>query len=159
MWGLKGVFSFEYIANIFFKLQVSFVGLYFCSCCYFLGSSLAIVLRKKEWDSCHFLLQYPNNVTDLKQPLSRATPLPDSFCAAAKITPERASVFHPQDYFGAISVTERYCTALILKVERHISDRFFAILWCSVNTYSDLVFGPSLKEISGSEDWNLLRRK
>ena len=36
----------------------------------------------------------------------------------------------------AISVTERSCAAPILKVERDISDRFCAILWCKVNTYS-----------------------
>ena len=36
----------------------------------------------------------------------------------------------------AISVTERSCAAPISKVERDISDRFCAILWCKVNTYS-----------------------
>ena len=35
-----------------------------------------------------------------------------------------------------ISVTERSCAAPISKVERDISDRFFAVLWCKVNTYS-----------------------
>ena len=33
-------------------------------------------------------------------------------------------------------MTERSCVPPISKVERHIADRFFAILWCSVNTYS-----------------------
>ena len=36
---------------------------------------------------------------------------------------------------GAISVTEQRCAALISKAERHITDRFSAILWCSVLTY------------------------
>ena len=39
--------------------------------------------------------------------------------------------------FGAISVTERSCAWPILKMERHISDRFCPILWRSVNRYSD----------------------
>ena len=37
---------------------------------------------------------------------------------------------------GAISMTERSCVPPISKVERHIADRFCAILWCSVNTHS-----------------------
>ena len=37
---------------------------------------------------------------------------------------------------GPISMTERSCVPPISKVERHIADRFCAILWCSVNTYS-----------------------
>ena len=37
---------------------------------------------------------------------------------------------------GAISMTERSCVPPISKVERHIADRFCAILWCSVNIYS-----------------------
>ena len=44
---------------------------------------------------------------------------------------------HKNSDFGAISVTERSCASPILKVERHISDRFCAILWCTVNRYSD----------------------
>ena len=35
-----------------------------------------------------------------------------------------------------ISVTERSCAEPISIVERHISDRFCAILWSSMNTYS-----------------------
>ena len=38
---------------------------------------------------------------------------------------------------GAISVTERSGVAQTSKVGRHISDRFCAILWCTVNRYSD----------------------
>ena len=44
---------------------------------------------------------------------------------------------HNNSDFGAISVTERSCASPILKVERYISDRFCAILWCTVNRYSD----------------------
>ena len=44
---------------------------------------------------------------------------------------------HKNSDFGTISVTERSCASPILKVERHISDRFCAILWCTVNRYSD----------------------
>ena len=35
------------------------------------------------------------------------------------------------------SVADRSWAAPISKVERHVSDRFCATLWCSVNTYSD----------------------
>ena len=38
---------------------------------------------------------------------------------------------------GAISVPAGICSALISKVELHISDGFCATLWCSVNRYSD----------------------
>ena len=44
---------------------------------------------------------------------------------------------HNNSDFGAISVTEGSCAALILKVERHILDRVCALLWCTVNRYSD----------------------
>ena len=37
---------------------------------------------------------------------------------------------------GAISVTERSWAAPISKVEPHISERFCAILWRAVNTFS-----------------------
>ena len=59
----------------------------------------------------------------------------DSFCAVMKIIPDRASV-HKNGCGGAISVTERSCVLPISKVEVHISDRFCAILWRKVNTYS-----------------------
>ena len=42
---------------------------------------------------------------------------------------------HKKFDFAAIFVTERGCTAPILKVERHISDRFCATLRWSVNTF------------------------
>ena len=44
---------------------------------------------------------------------------------------------HKNSDFGTISVTERSCASPILKVERHISDRFCSILWCTVNRCSD----------------------
>ena len=43
---------------------------------------------------------------------------------------------HKSGCGDAISVKERRGAATISKVERHISGRFCAILWCSVNTYS-----------------------
>jgi len=39
---------------------------------------------------------------------------------------------HKNGDFGAISAAERSCAAPISKVERHISDRFCATLWCRV---------------------------
>ena len=45
---------------------------------------------------------------------------------------------HKNGDFGAIiSITERSCAAPMYKVKRHLSDRFCARLWCSVNRYSD----------------------
>ena len=41
------------------------------------------------------------------------------------IMPDRASVHGD---FGAASITERSCAAQISKMERHISDRFYALL-------------------------------
>ena len=46
----------------------------------------------------------------------------DSFSAAAKIIPDRASVHSKNGCGGAISVTERSCAAPISKVVSHISD-------------------------------------
>ena len=50
-----------------------------------------------------------------------------------KIIPERSSVHCTLG--GAIFVRERSCAAPISKVERYVSDRFCAILWCIVVTY------------------------
>ena len=44
---------------------------------------------------------------------------------------------HKNGDFGATSVTERSYAVPILKVERHVSDGFFATYWCNVNGYSD----------------------
>ena len=43
---------------------------------------------------------------------------------------------HKNGDCGAISIKERSCTAPISKMEPHISDKFFATLWCNVNRYS-----------------------
>ena len=44
---------------------------------------------------------------------------------------------HKNSDFGAISVTDkRSCASPILKEERHILARFGAMLWCTVNRYS-----------------------
>ena len=51
---------------------------------------------------------------------------------------------------GAISMTERSCVPPISKVERHIADRFCAILWCSVNTYSPRR-GSKIRSFSSDE--------
>ena len=58
------------------------------------------------------------------------------------LDPPLGLLFTPKNVdFHAVSVTEQSCFTPISKVERHISefisDRFCAILWCSVNTYSD----------------------
>ena len=53
-----------------------------------------------------------------------------------KSKPNRASVIHKNSDFGMISVMKQSCTAPISKVECHILDRFCAVLWYSLNTYS-----------------------
>ena len=63
----------------------------------------------------------------------------DSFWAATKIMSietDRAFVQTQETDvdFVAISGTDQSFAASITKVESHISDRFCAILWCSVNT-------------------------
>ena len=44
---------------------------------------------------------------------------------------------HRNGDFGGIFVTEGSCAEPPSKLERHISERFCAILWHSVNMYSD----------------------
>ena len=65
--------------------------------------------------------------------------IPDSFWAATKIFPdiEGFCSYTENSDFGWISMTERSCTAPISKLERLLSDRLCASLWCSVSTYSD----------------------
>ena len=46
--------------------------------------------------------------------------IPDSLCADTKTISDRASVHN----LGAVFTTERRCAASILKVNRHVSDRF-----------------------------------
>ena len=60
-----------------------------------------------------------------------------AFAQARKTLPESALFTLKNGDFGAISVTDRSCAASILKLERHISDRFLATYWCNVNGYSD----------------------
>ena len=59
--------------------------------------------------------------------------MPDSVCSAMKIIPEMSSDHCTLG--GAIFLRKRSCAAPISKVERYVSDRFCAILWCIVNTY------------------------
>ena len=55
------------------------------------------------------------------------------------LDPPLGLLFTPKNVdFHAVSVTEQSCFTPISKVERHISDRFCAILWCSVKH----LFGP-----------------
>ena len=64
--------------------------------------------------------------------------MPLGSCVSTKTIPDRDCV-HTQvknGDFGAISITERSCTAPISKMEPHISDKFCATLWCNVNRYS-----------------------
>ena len=58
-------------------------------------------------------------------------------------------VTHKNGDFCAVSVTKRGCAGSILRVDRHISERFCVTLRRS-RTVADV--------ISGSEDWNPLRR-
>ena len=78
-----------------------------------------------------------------------------------------------------IFATKRSCAAPISKGERHISDRFCATLWCSINRYLDFpkvffcpgwlcdfkgLFIPVWREIHRSKilpvtSWQLLNRK
>ena len=58
-----------------------------------------------------------------------------SFCTAKKSYRIGILLTHKNGCGGAISVTGRSCAAPISKVERHITNRFCSILWCSVLTY------------------------
>lgn len=49
--------------------------------------------------------------------------VPDSSCTDTKTIQDRASVHTKDGGFDAISLTERSCAALILKLDRQISDR------------------------------------
>ena len=49
--------------------------------------------------------------------------VPDSSCTDTKTIQDRASVHTKDRGFDAISLTERSCAALILMLDRHISDR------------------------------------
>ena len=49
--------------------------------------------------------------------------------------PERASVHTRNAAFEAVSASEQYCSAPLLKVERCVSDRFLKRSESSVNTF------------------------
>ena len=55
--------------------------------------------------------------------------IPDSLCADTKTISDRASVHTGITNFGAVFTTERRCAASILKVNRHVSDRFGPFLF------------------------------
>ena len=50
--------------------------------------------------------------------------IPDSLCADSKTISDRASVHKGIANFGVVFTTEQRCAASILKVNRHVSDRF-----------------------------------
>ena len=49
--------------------------------------------------------------------------------------PEKASVHTRNAAFQAVSASEQYCSAPLLKVERSVSDRFLKRSESSVNTF------------------------
>ena len=82
-----------------------------------------------------------------------------SFCAVKKIIPHKLLFTHMNGCDVTISVTERSCAAPISKVERDLSDRFFAVLWCKVNTYSACCGSKEVGVTTGTEvniqEWGL----
>ena len=62
--------------------------------------------------------------------------IPDSLCADTKTISDRASVHKGNPDFDAVLTTERRCAASILKVNRHVWDRFSYTLWHRVNRFS-----------------------
>ena len=71
--------------------------------------------------------------------------IPDSLCAGKKTISDRPSVHKGIANLGAIFTTERRCATSILKVNRHVSDRFRTTLWHSVNRFL------SAAEVNNSE--------
>ena len=53
----------------------------------------------------------------------------------AESVPDRASVHTRNAAFEAVSASEQYCSAPLLKVERSISDRFLKRFELSLNTF------------------------
>ena len=53
----------------------------------------------------------------------------------AESVPDRASVYTGNAAFEAVSATEQYCSAPLLKVERSVSDRFLRRFESSLNTF------------------------
>ena len=68
--------------------------------------------------------------------------LSDSSCAGTKTISDRTSVHKGNADFGAVFTTERCCAALILKVNRHVSDRF---------SYHSLASCEQVPDCSGSQ--------
>ena len=54
--------------------------------------------------------------------------------SVAESVPDRASVHTRNAAFEAVSAPEQYCSALLLKVERFVSDRFLKLSESSLNT-------------------------
>ena len=54
--------------------------------------------------------------------------------SVAESVPDRASV-HTRTAFEAVSASEQYCSAPLLKVERSVSDRFLRRSESSLNTF------------------------
>ena len=55
--------------------------------------------------------------------------------SVAESVPDRASVHTRNVAFEAVSVPEQKCSALLLKVERSVSDRFLKRSRSSLNTF------------------------
>ena len=68
--------------------------------------------------------------------------IPDSSCADTKTISDRASVLKGNADFGTVFTTERRCAASILKVNRHLSDRF---------SYHSLASREQVPDRSGSK--------
>ena len=68
--------------------------------------------------------------------------IPDSLCADTKTISDRASVHKGITNFGAVFTTERRCAASILKVNRHVSDRY---------SYHSLASCEQVPDRSGSQ--------
>ena len=55
--------------------------------------------------------------------------------SVAESVPDRASLYTRSTAFEAVSAPEQYCSALLLKVESSISDRFLKWPESSLNTF------------------------
>ena len=90
--------------------------------------------------------------------------IPNCFCVGTKTRPDRASFTFTSGNFGAISVTERSFASPISNVECHVSDRFCAALWSSVNRYSDWSGSENKRGLESTErkvmceDWDLVHQ-
>ena len=74
--------------------------------------------------------------------------IPDSSYRGTKTIPDRTVLFtYKKDDYPTVSETYGIWAAPNSKVERHISDKFSATLWCGVGRFSD---GSGSK----SKDWN-----